>query len=90
VRSCATPWRCYVRKRNTREYASVTRVRCGRVVVQVVSPPPRSLGTHLLPYNTQCGETVQVEDNVRLASHPCLTPASFSLAFGLPTLTAPG
>lgn len=49
-------------------------------MVQVMSPPPRSLGTHLLPHNTQCGETVQVEDNVRLPSLSCSTPTSFSLS----------
>ena len=32
--------------------------------VKVVSPPPKNLGLHQLPHNTQCGETVEVEQQV--------------------------
>ena len=28
--------------------------------INVVSPPPKCLGVHLLPHNTQCGEMVQI------------------------------
>lgn len=30
-------------------------------LIQVVTPPPRDLGLHCLPQNTQCGETIDIE-----------------------------
>ncbi|CAK9230368.1 unnamed protein product [Sphagnum jensenii] len=36
--------------------------------VTVVSPPPRHLGIHSLPPNTQCGETVEVKGELYVVS----------------------
>lgn len=35
----------------------------GMYEVRVVSPPPRSLGVHVLPVNTQCGDLVSIEES---------------------------
>eukprot|EP00850_Spirogloea_muscicola_P005720 SM000026S08969 [mRNA] locus=s26:706723:707624:- [translate_table: standard] len=37
-------------------------------VVTIVTPPPRHLGTHALPPNTQCGETVTVSGEPYIVS----------------------
>jgi len=36
--------------------------------VKLISPPAKSLGMHLLPHNTQCGETVEVQDQAYIVS----------------------
>lgn len=37
-------------------------------VITIVTPPPKNLGIHCLPPNTQCGETVEVKGEPYIVS----------------------